>query len=184
MKPLKYIIAAAAFALCFTLPCFAQKSDEWWKMSKPKPQASPRQSGDEKLVWKPVKWSFPQPGMITLEQDGKKVYQLAKEVFAQKSEHYGHEIAFILFTPELLAMVKLARAQEPEKMPDVDKFLTAIAVLKAVETPEGYDNPYIGNGEMEGLRFYFYKTKSGANVGAAVTQKGRRILIIPAPSEQ
>ena len=69
-------------------------------------------------------------------------------------------------------------------MPDVNKFLTAYAVKLAVETPTDFTNGFIGVGKLEGHALYLYKTKSGANVGAVVSDDQRRILIMPAPSEK
>lgn len=140
------------------------------------------QTSGPQLTWKPVKWAFPTPEMLTVELDGKKVYQLGKNVYGFKHEHNGIEIRVVMFAPELAAAAELTHIQDPKGLPDVDMFLAAIGVMKAVETPEGYINKYLGSGKLDDRPLYIFETKSGANVGAQVSDKRNLVIVMPAPS--
>jgi hypothetical protein len=122
------------------------------------------------------------PGMVTLEMEGKKVYQLAKNVYGFTGESKGREFRVVMFPPELAAAAELAHIQDPKGMPDVDMFLAEVGVMKAVETPEDFTNKYLGSGKMDGQPLFLFETKSGANVGVQVSQKRNLVLVMPVPS--
>ncbi len=88
------------------------------------------------------------------------------------------------YAPEIIAAAELVHAQDPKGMPDVDKFLAALAVANAVDTPEGLTNGFIGSGKLDGRELYLFKTNSGANVGAQVSDDRKLVIVIPAPSEK
>jgi hypothetical protein len=146
------------------------------------PSEATAQTGGSQLTWKPVEWAFPTPGMLTVELDGKKVYQLGKNVYGLKHEHNGIDVRVVLFAPELAAAAELTHIQDPKGLPDVDMFLAAVGVMKAVETPEGFTNKYLGEGKLDGRALYIFETKSGANVGAQVSDKRNLVIVMPAPS--
>jgi hypothetical protein len=134
--------------------------------------------------WEPVQWSFPKAGMTPLEVDGQKVYQLSTNIFGVKEEFRGRELMRIHFAQEIVSAAQLVHVEDPKGMPDVAQFMAALAVKMAVDTPEDYTNQFLGSGKVEGVLMYFYKTKSGANVAAMVAADGRKVLLLPAPSEK
>jgi hypothetical protein len=140
------------------------------------------QTKNPPLVWKPVVWAFPTQGMDAIEIKGQKVYQLGKNIYGSTGERNGREFRVVLFSPELIAAAEATHIQDPKGMPDVDMFLAALGVMKAVETPEGFTNKYLGSSTMDGQPVFLFETKSGANVGAQVSEKRSLVIVIPAPS--
>lgn len=172
----------SALIIATPMPGFAQ--DTPWRMPGTQLVNPKRETPDDRLVWKPVKWAFPADGQVSLELEGKTFYQLGPEVFGKRGNFKkGMETAVIIFSPKLAALASMIHIQEPDTVPDIDQFLAAVAVMRAVETPDGYTNQYLGNGRVDGLLVYFYRTRSGANVGAHVGSDRRRVLVMPAPSE-
>ena len=108
---------------------------------------------------------------------------LHPEVLGTRETKEDSESAMIFLSSKIVAAVVLLNAQEPAKVPEVERYLTTIAVEKAVHTPKDYTNRYLGSGMVNGSLVYFYRTRSGANVGASVSQDRRRVLVVPAPSE-
>ncbi len=137
---------------------------------------------DTPLVWKPVSWAFPAAGMKTLEINGKKFYQLGEKAYGFTGQQNGRDFRVVMFSPELAAAAELTHIQDPKGLPGVNMFLAALGVMKAVETPEGFTNKYLGSGEMDGQPIFLFETKSGANVGAQVSEKRNLVIVMPAPS--
>jgi hypothetical protein len=140
------------------------------------------QTKNPPLVWKPVVWAFPTQGMDAIEIKGQKVYQLGKNIYGSTGERNGREFRVVLFSPELVATAEATHTQDPKGMPDVDMFLAALGAMKAVETPEGFTNKYLGSSTMDGQPVFLFETKSGANVGVQVSGKRNLVIVIPAPS--
>jgi hypothetical protein len=136
------------------------------------------------LEWREVKWAFPKSGMETVEVNGIKAYKLGKDMLGVVDSHNGRSIRIITIPASIAVAAELVHRQDPEGMPDVNQFLSALAVMKAVETPEGYNNEPIGSGKLDGETVYLFKTKGGANVGAIVKADRSAVIILPAPSEK
>lgn len=146
------------------------------------PSALAQSKCEKELGIKPVSWTFPKPGIATKVIDGDTYYQLAERIYATKTiTAECLTLVFVMLPPEMVEIGELARQHEAPKPYDVDKFLAAAAVLKAVETPEGYDNEYLGKTLINGKLFYIFKTKSGANVGANVNGERSVVVIMPTP---
>jgi len=140
------------------------------------------QAEDPALVWKSIKWAFPAPGMVALELEGGTAYRLGENAYGFKREYNGRELRVVMFAPKVAAAAELVHIQDPKGMPDVDKFLAALAVELAVETPADFTNKYLGSGKLDGRPLYLFETKSGANVGAQVSEQRSLVLVMPAPS--
>ena len=136
------------------------------------------------LELKEVKWTFPRVGMQPKDMGGVQAYDLGNNVYGVEDTNNGLSIRLIFIPSSVVVAAEKVHLEDPTGMPDVNKFLTAYAVKLAVETPTDFTNGFIGVGKLEGRALYLYRTKSGANVGAVVSDDQRRILIMPAPSEQ
>jgi hypothetical protein len=136
------------------------------------------------LELKEVKWSFPKVGMQLKDIGGVQAYDLGNNVYGVEDTNNGLSIRLIFIPSSIVVAAEKVHREDSAGMPDVNKFLTAYAVKLAVETPTDFTNGFIGIGKLEGHALYLYKTKSGANVGAVVSDDQRRILIMPAPSEK
>lgn len=136
------------------------------------------------LEWKEVKWAFPKPDIEVVELNGIKAYKLGKDMLGVVDSHNGLPIRIVTMPANIAAAAELVHQQDPKGMPDVNQFLAAFAVTKAVETPEGHHNEPIGSGKLDGQTVYLFKTKSGANVGAMVKADRSMVIIMPAPSEK
>jgi hypothetical protein len=124
----------------------------------------------------PVKWAFPRPGLASQEIAGETYYVLTPDAMGKKMKSDGYETALILFTSKILLVAEQAQLEDHEL--DVDKFLAAIAVTRAVETPSGFINQFIRKGKLKGVQVYLYRTKTGAPVAAAVSADRRRVLVM------
>lgn len=180
------ILAALFFTFC--APAVGQ--NDWWKMpgtqkaNPPTQQILPPNQKSTALVFKAVKWSFPGPDVNYVTIEDRIYYILAPEVFGTRgSFKNGLETAVIVFSPRLTALAQLMHIQEPATVPDVDRFLASMAVLKAVETPSEFTNRFLGSAPVDGLLVHFFRTYSGANVGAYVDTDRRKVLIMQAPTE-
>jgi hypothetical protein len=131
---------------------------------------------------KPITWAFPKQGMETKEVAGDTFYVISKDILARKMEVSGLIVGVVLFAPNIAALAERAHLQDPSGLPDIDKFLTAVAVEKAIETPNDYLNQYLGKGVVSERLYYFYKTKSGVNVGATINEERTLIMIMPVPT--
>lgn len=167
-------------------PVAAAQSDQW---RLPNRKANPTQQREPKKpasTLNPIKWAFPTPGLTSVEVAGESYYQLAPEAFGRRrnlGEDKSVETAVILFTPQAIATAKLLQIDQPNLIPDVNRFVAAMAVMIAVEKPADYKNEFIGQGPLFNMQFYFFQTKSGV-VGASVSEDRLRVLIVPAPSQQ
>jgi hypothetical protein len=136
------------------------------------------------LELKEVKWSFPRVGMKVKDFDGVQAYDLGNDFYGVEDTTNGLSVGLILIPATVVFLAEKKHREDPAGMPDVNKFLTAYAVQLAVETPANFTNGFLGVGKLEGHPIYLYKTKSGANVGAVLSDDRRRIIIMPAPSEK
>jgi hypothetical protein len=134
------------------------------------------------LEWRPVAWAFPKERMKTKDINGIKAYELGKEVYGAVGDFEGKVFRMIVLPDNIILAAERVHRADPKGMPDVDQFLTAYAVSLAVESPDGYHNEPLGRGPMDGKMTYIFKTKSGANVGAFLSENRKIITILPAPS--
>lgn len=128
-----------------------------------------------------VRWSFPKPGMETTEVNGKTVYQLSPTVTGVKSSIGGAQLMIINIPADIGWKADKAHADDPEALPDVEKYIAALGVKYAVETSEGFTSASLGSREIDGVRYYIFSTSTGANVAAAVSDDRTFIFVTPAP---
>lgn len=128
-----------------------------------------------------VRWSFPKPGMETTEVNGKTVYQLSPTVTGVKSSIGGSQLMIINIPAEVGSKADKAHADDSTALPNVEKYIAALGVKYAVETPEGFTYDSLGTREIDGVRYYIFSTSSGANVAAAVSDDRTFIFVTPAP---
>ncbi len=127
------LISVVIVLLAANSPAFAQKKDDWWKMSDQKP--APRRSADEAAV-NAIKWSFPAPGQVPVEIGGNKLYQLTSEIFGMRTTvgpDKNIEAAAVIFTAKMVEVAQLSHIAHPEEIPNVDGFLVWTAVHLAVD---------------------------------------------------
>lgn len=130
---------------------------------------------------KQLDWAFPRAGMETKSIAGKTAYHLGNEFYAIQSEMSGFRTAIIVLPTKLEVLIDNVNKSKAGAISDRDQFIVGIAAGKAIITPKERDNEYIGNGIVQGVKLYFYKTANGTYVGGAVSKDRTFVLLIPAP---
>jgi hypothetical protein len=128
-----------------------------------------------------IHWSFPKPGMQTIESDGKTVYQLTATVTGMMSSLGGSQLMIITLPADVVAKADKAHADDPASLPDVNKYIAGLGVGYAVETPEGFTASSLGTREIDGVRYYLFSTATGASVAAAVSDDRTFIFVTATP---
>ncbi len=179
------LISVVIVLLAASSPAFAQKKDDWWKMSDQKP-TTPSRTADDAPV-NAIKWSFPRAGQVPVEIGGNKLYQLTPEIFGMRTTvgpDKNIEAAAVIFTPKMVAVVQLSHIAHPDEVPSVDGFLVWTAVHLAVEDPsnKGFHS-YVGTNIALGKLFYIYELRNGQRVGANVSADHQAVIIMPGPTK-
>ncbi len=129
-----------------------------------------------------VEWSFPRPGMRSQKFDSGEIrWDLGNNFYASFNPSRKKEPTTVLvFLPNNLdELINNVNANEPSAI-NVNQFKTAIAVEKAVVTPPGQINEFLGARQVGSDTFYIYRTNTGAIVGAGLLNNSL-VTLFPVP---
>lgn len=127
-----------------------------------------------------VVWSFPTTGMNSKQIGGAQAWDLGNDFYGVFDIRNKVTYVIVLLPEKLEELIGNVNKAEPDGIPDKAKFKTAIAVEKAVATPSGEGNEYLGRREADTFVYYAYRTHTGALIAARLTgTRTIELLAIP-----
>ena len=133
---------------------------------------------------KKVEWTFPRPGMETKKFGSVISYQLGNDFYGVQDFDLsdGLETPFVILPSNIDALIDNVNKSEKNGIPDKIQFIVALCIDKAVVTPKGKVNKYIGRGKLKTLDLYMFEIVSGGYVGGIMSSDKAYVTLLPLPS--
>lgn len=126
-------------------------------------------------------WSFPRAGMATKKIADISLFDVGSDFWAGRTDIDGIDTVIVVFPSKLDAVIDSTNRAQPGKIADRDQFIVAVCIEKAVITPTGETNEYLGPGNLQRRRFHFFKTSNGSYVAGSIADGRKYVVLFQAP---